>query len=113
MTIDAPELSTACQSLPRTPSRLQIAHVARLRDGGHQAGLRQLMDSASSGLMPPCVAPKHTVQWCVRHGADCPDKATSSSNAYFLVPKEPEKSRLSREGWPLAWPSSWSAVRCQ
>src|SRR3546814_2389486 len=78
MTIDAPELSTACQSLPRTPSRLQIAHVARLRDGGHQAGLRQLMDSASSGLMPPCVAPKHTVQWCVRHGADCPDNAIRS-----------------------------------
>src|SRR3546814_9250562 len=63
-------------------SRLQIAHVARLRDGGHQAGLRQLMDSASSGLMPPCVAPKHTVQWCVRHGADCPDKATNRSEEH-------------------------------
>ena len=29
--------------------------------------------------------------------------ATSSSKAYFFEPKEPEKSRFKREGWPVAW----------
>lgn len=49
----------------------------------------------------------------LRVGADCQDKAMSSSKAYFFVPKEPEKSRLRREAWPVAWPSSCRAVRCQ
>ena len=39
--------------------------------------------------------------------------ATSSSKAYFFVPKEPEKSRFRREEWPVAWPSSCSAVLYQ
>jgi len=28
--------------------------------------------------------------------------AINSSNAYFLVPKPPDRSRPSREAWPLA-----------
>jgi hypothetical protein len=36
-------------------------------------------------------------------GSQSQDKATSSSKAYFLVPKEPEKSRFRRDAWPVAW----------
>ena len=39
--------------------------------------------------------------------------ATNSSKAYFFEPKEPEKSRFRREGWPVACPSSCRAVLCQ
>jgi hypothetical protein len=31
--------------------------------------------------------------------------AINSSKAYFFVPWAPPRSRLRRDGWPLAWPS--------
>src|SRR3546814_15925006 len=39
--------------------------------------------------------------------------ATSSSNAYFFVPKAPVRSRFSRLWWPLACPISCRPVRYQ
>ena len=37
-------------------------------------------------------------------GSQSQDKATSSSKAYFFVQKLPEKSRFSRDAWPVACP---------
>ena len=81
--------------------------------GTLQAGLRQLFGSAASGLESASVSVCINLGKRQRVGADCQDKATSYSNAYFLLPKEPERSRFSRLWWPLAWPISWSAVLCQ
>ena len=71
--------------------------------GAIQAGLRQLFGSAAAGPDNASVSPvASTSSRTLTIGADCQDKAISSSKAYFFVPKEEEKSRFSRLRWPLA-----------
>ena len=96
-------LSTGCSTFPRTPIRTPASTRGVLPGPAlSRPASASYVGSAAAGLDNASLGPLHDAcPGSVRDGADCQDKAQSSSREYIFEPNPPERSRANRDGWPV------------